>query len=74
MTDLACSTGLPAGAVSKHLGELASVQVVRRVQHGNFARYSLTDLDMARLVALAYRSAARDAPHVADAINDGGPT
>lgn len=61
VTDLAAHVGLSADAVSKHLRELATIQAVTREQQGNYARYSLTDPDLAKLVALGYRSVVRDA-------------
>jgi DNA-binding transcriptional ArsR family regulator len=61
VTQLARHSGLTADSVSKHLRELASVQLVTRRQDGNFARYSLPDRDVAKLVAMAYRTIALEA-------------
>lgn len=60
VSDLAQLTRLPADSVSKHLRVLASVNVVGRSQQGNFARYTLRDPELHRLVALGYSGVIRE--------------
>lgn len=60
VSELAQLTRLPADTVSKHLRALAGVNVVRRSQQGNFARYALCDPELHRLVALGYRGVMRE--------------
>jgi DNA-binding transcriptional ArsR family regulator len=61
VSELAQITGVRADTVSKHLQTLAAVNIVRRCQQGNFARYSMGEPEVQRLVALGYRAVMREA-------------
>lgn len=61
VSELAEMTGLPADTVSKHLRVLASVNVVKRSQQGNYARYTMRDPELHKLVAFGYRGVMREA-------------
>lgn len=59
--EIAAALGLPNATVSRHLRVLHDAQVVLCSRRGNFVLYVLADRDVARLAAVAYSGAGKQA-------------
>lgn len=59
--ELAAALGMPSATVSRHLRVLHDAQVVLCSRRGNFVLYVLADRDVARLAAVAYSGAGKQA-------------
>jgi len=61
VSELAAATGMPNAAVSRHLRVLHDAQAVDCSRRGNFVLYVLADREVARMAAVAYRGAGKQA-------------
>lgn len=61
VSELAAALGMPNSTVSRHLRVLHDAQVVECSRRGNFVLYVLADREVARLAAVAYSGAGKQA-------------
>lgn len=61
VSEIAAAAGMGAAAVSRHLRVLHDAQVVECSRRGNFVLYVLADREVARLAAVAYSGAGKQA-------------
>lgn len=61
VSEIAASVGMPSATVSRHLRVLHDAQVVECSRRGNFVLYVLADREVARLAAVAYSGAGKQA-------------
>ncbi len=59
--EIAAALGMPSATVSRHLRILHDAQVVLCSRRGNYVLYVLADRDVARLAAIAYSGAGKQA-------------
>jgi ArsR family transcriptional regulator len=59
--EIAARIGLPLGTVSRHVRALHAAGIVKRSRHGNRVVYAVSDREVSRLAAVAYRGAATQA-------------
>lgn len=62
--EIAGQLGLPLATVSRHMRALHAVGIVESSQHGNHVLYVLSDRELPRVAAAAYRGAAAQARRV----------
>jgi DNA-binding transcriptional ArsR family regulator len=62
--EIAAQLGLPLATVSRHVRALHAVGIVESSQRGNQVLYVLSDREVPRLAAAAYRGAAAEARRV----------
>jgi DNA-binding transcriptional ArsR family regulator len=65
VSDLADLLRVEPYAASKHLAELLKVGAVRRAQDGNFAVYTLADVETLKAAALVCRAVVRERTRLA---------
>ena len=63
VSDLMLATGMKQGNVSKHLGVLLEARFVAKEKEGNFARYSIADLNLFALCELMCGRMEQEARH-----------
>lgn len=61
VSEIAAAVGMATAAVSRHLRVLHDAQVVESSRRGNFVLYVLADREVARLAAVAYSGAGKQA-------------
>lgn len=61
VSEIAATLGMPNATVSRHLRVLHDAQVVECSRRGNFVLYVLADREVARLAAVAYSGAGKQA-------------
>lgn len=61
VSEIAVAVGIPNTTVSRHLRVLHDAQVVECSRRGNFVLYVLADREVARLAAVAYSGAGKQA-------------